>query len=245
MKDNFSIQSDDYARYRPTYPDALFDFINSVCKNKNHAWDCGTGNGQIAIELSKQFEHVFATDISIEQIKNAQQANNITYSIQASESTNFNQNFFDLIIVAQAVHWFDFDNFYAEVRRTSKDNAIICLVGYNRVKVSTEIDAIISEFYHHIIGKYWDEERKYIDENYTNIPFPFKEIEVPELKNILDWNFEHFIGYLNTWSSVKHFIRANKFNPVDMLKEELNQYWKENEIKQVQFPIFMRIGYVV
>lgn len=64
MKDNFSKQSAGYARYRPVYPQELYDFILNNVKSKQVAWDCGTGNGQAAKELAKVFDRVYATDIS-------------------------------------------------------------------------------------------------------------------------------------------------------------------------------------
>ena len=109
MKDNFSRQSDLYAKYRPTYPQELYDFILSKVENRNAVWDCGTGNGQTARELAKYFEKVFATDISEKQIDKADQATNIFYSVQPAEQTNFADNSFDLVTVSQALHWFNFE----------------------------------------------------------------------------------------------------------------------------------------
>lgn len=242
MKDNFSSRSDNYAKFRPTYPIDFFKYLNSIVPNKKNVWDCGTGNGQIAFQLAKSFDTVFATDISQSQIDNAQKANNINYSVQPAEKTNFDSQTFDLIIVAQAIHWFGFDQFYAEVIRTASENAILCVVGYGRIEVTPPIDSIIKDFYTKTIGSYWDKERRYIDENYKTIPFPFDEIETPRFENILQWNLEHFIGYLNTWSAVKHYIKEKKYNPVEKLEVDLKKYWKSGESKEVKFPILLRLG---
>ena len=241
MKDNFSSNSSDYARFRPTYPNELFEYLNSIVPFKRNAWDCGTGNGQVAFELAKTFDHVFATDISQSQIDNALQAENITYSLQPAERTNFPDQHFDLITVAQAIHWFDFDQFYAEVKRTAKPKAIIAVIGYGR-EISEEIDKVIRDFYSNTIGPYWDKERKYIDENYTTIPFPFTEIKTPQFVNILPWSLEHLIGYINTWSAVKHFIKEKGYNPVDILKTQIEPFWENASIMQVKFPLLLRVG---
>lgn len=243
MKDNFSTQSDNYAKYRPTFPIEFFEFLKSKLTSKINAWDCGTGNGQIAFEIAKTFEHVEATDISSAQIKNAVTADNIHYSIQAAESVNFENNFFDLIIVGQAIHWFDFEKFYSEVKRTSKNDTIICAVGYGKLKISPSIDSIINHFYTEIIGPYWDAERKYIDENYQTIPFPFKEIIPPNFEQTYLWNLDNLIGYLNTWSAVKHFISSNRYNPVNDLRNELKEVIGSEKVR-VHFPILLRMGYV-
>ena len=242
MKDNFSTQSDKYAKFRPTYPSELFDYLNTIVPNKENAWDCGTGNGQVAYELAKNFNNVFATDISQEQLNNARKAENIKYSVQSAENTKFDNCIFDLIVVAQAIHWFDFEQFYKEVKRTSKENAKLCVLGYGIIKISSQIDNIITNFYEKVIGKYWDEERKYIDENYQTIPFPFEEIQSPKFENRHEWSLEHLIGYLNTWSAVKHYIKQNNHNPIEELELELKKYWNKGENKEVRFPILLRIG---
>ncbi len=156
MKDNFSSNSDKYLKYRPTYPLDFFAYLNSIVPNKQNAWDCGTGNGQVAYELAKTFDNVFATDISQTQIDNALKEDNITYSVQPAERTSFEDVQFDLIIIAQAMYWFDFQRFYSEVRRTAKENALICVVGYGRIEISEQIDRVIANFYENVIGTYWD-----------------------------------------------------------------------------------------
>lgn len=241
MKDNFSLQSDNYAKYRPGYPLDFFNFLNSIIPSKKKAWDCGTGNGQVAFELAKTFESVFATDISQSQLDNAVRAANITYSIQPAEQTSFEDHQFDLIVIAQAIHWFDFEKFYAEARRVAKEDAFIFVIGYGRPAISPQIDAVITAFYTDVIGKYWDKERRYIDEHYQTIPFPFKtEIKPPLFENKLQWDFEHVIGYLNTWSAVKHFIKQNGFNPVDALQTEIHRHWDNVPTREVKFPLLMR-----
>ena len=242
MKDNFSIQSDNYAKYRPAYPTEFYDYLYSLIPASHVAWDCGTGNGQVAFELAKKFDHVFASDLSESQIKNALQSKNIVYSIQAAEQTFFEKDQFDLIIVAQAIHWFDFDKFYSEVRRTGNSNAILCVLGYGKIEISEEMDRVINYFYRNVIGSYWDKERKYIDENYKTIPFPFQEYTAPDFVNKIQWSLDHLIGYLNTWSAVKHFISKNNYNPLDALMKEIEILWGDSEEREVRFPLLLRIG---
>ena len=70
FKDHFSTQAADYAKYRPHYPPALFEYLASIAPAKKVAWDCGTGNGQAALGLALHFEMVIATDPSEKQIRN-------------------------------------------------------------------------------------------------------------------------------------------------------------------------------
>lgn len=242
MKDNFSFRSDRYAKFRPSYPVEIFDYLDSILTQKETAWDCGTGNGQIAVELSERFESVFATDISHSQISEAGKAPNIDYSVQPAEQADFEENKFDLIIVGQAIHWFDFDRFYQEARRTSRQHALIAALGYGRVKINPQTDELISDFYSNIIGEFWDPERRFVDESYLTLPFPFEEIDTPPFENRLYWSRDHFVGYLNTWSAVRHFTDKKGLNPVVQFEKELKSIWKSDEEKEVRFPILLRIG---
>lgn len=242
MKDNFSKQSDLYSRFRPGYPGQLFDFLLPLVPEKRNAWDCGTGNGQVAAKLSQYFGEVYATDLSAAQIENAEHKKNIFYSVEKAEKTLFPNNKFDLITIAQAIHWFDFNAFYGEARRTLKAGGIIAVIGYDILRINKKIDFLIDRFYRDTTGPYWDEERKYVEEHYLTIPFPFKEITTPGFSMNYNWELEHVTGYLNTWSAVKHYIRKNNENPVDKFSEELKQVWGSVLKRKVRFPIFMRTG---
>ena len=243
MKDNFSRQADTYAKYRPTYPQELFDFIFSCIKNNDAAWDCGTGNGQAAKELSKHFKKVYATDISQKQIDKAYKSDNIIYSLQPAEQTNFTDNSFDLIAISQALHWFKFEEFYAEVKRVVKNNGIIAAWCYSLPTISKEIDHIINtELYKNTLGQYWDDERQYVDDHYTTIPFPFEEIKSPPFQIISEWTVNDLQGYINSWSALQKFITTNNYNPVDKFIEQVRPYWKE-KIKIV-FPVHLRMGVI-
>lgn len=244
MKDNFSRQADVYVKYRPDYPKELFDFILSHVNNKATAWDCATGNGQTAKELAKHFEKVYATDISQKQLDNAEQAPNIFYSLQAAEQTNFPGHHFDLVTVSQALHWLQFEKFYAEVERVTKPGGLIAVWMYNLLKISPAVDKIIEvNFYKNLLGSYWDYERKYVDDDYTTIPFPFEKIKCPAFNTRFHWTIEELAGYLNTWSALQKFIAANNYNPVDNLVEEIRPYWI-NEQMEINFPITLRMGQI-
>jgi len=239
-KDRFSAHSKQYATFRPTYPKELYDFIFTHVKKFNNAWDCGTGNGQVARDLSSRFKNVFATDISEGQLANAYQANNIFYS-KAGETTNFPDQSIDLITVAQAIHWFDIPKFYEEVKRVAGPDALLAVWGYSLLNITPEIDELILHFYTQTVGPYWDVERKLIDQQYKTIPFPFVEIPAPEFKFSFDWTLNEFEGYINTWSSVQKYIKANQVNPVDELIKKIRPLWK-NKRQRINFPLFLRLG---
>ena len=240
MKDNFSKNSQEYAQFRPKYPAELYNFLESLLEEKEIAWDCGTGNGQVAMELAKFFKRVEATDLSQKQLDNAVKISNINYSLQPAEKTNFPDHCFDLITVAQAIHWFDFSQFYKEVNRTLKPGGIIAVIGYGLFKSNEQTNELITHFYREIVGPYWDPERRYLDDGYRSIQFPFEEIPTPDLEMEFTWGFEHLIGYLKTWSAVKHFQNKKGFDPVAGISGDLRKAFGERRV--VKFPLFLRVG---
>src|SRR6266567_773788 len=120
FKDYFSSQAADYAKFRPTYPQELFDYLGSIAPTRKLAWDCGTGNGQAAVGLASLFDRVIATDASEKQIANAQSHKIVEYRVAPAENSGIGSGTIDLIMVAQALHWFDLDRFYAAARRVLK-----------------------------------------------------------------------------------------------------------------------------
>lgn len=243
MKDYFSQQSSDYARFRPKYPSELFDHIIGFVNDKNLAWDCGTGNGQSAVQLAKHFNSVYATDISKNQILHAYKESNITYAIESSSQSSLNNNTVNLITVSQALHWFNLDKFYAEVKRVGVEKAIIAVWTYALMKIDPEIDGIILHFYSFILKDYWDVERKYIDEEYKSIPFPFIELPIKDFNIEVIWTLNEMEGYLSTWSAVRKYISLNNVNPVPVLIKDMKNTGPLTNGKVI-FPVHMKIGLI-
>jgi hypothetical protein len=229
--DNFSCHSKEYSFSRPTYPDLLFEFLSSITPQKNLAWDCATGNGQSAIGLCKYFKKVIASDASKNQIQHGFQRENIDYKI---------------FPVAQALHWFDFEKFYSNVRVGKKDG-IIAVWSYDMHKINPQIDNISSrlDVDGDILGNYWAKETKHVKEKYKTIPFPFKEISVPAFKTTLYWNLLQLWNYMQTWSSVKKYYSENNQDPLDLIKSELKSLWgDEHNKKEVTWNINIRVGFI-
>jgi SAM-dependent methyltransferase len=243
-KDLFSKQASTYAKYRPSYPAEMIEYIVSQVGSRETAWDCATGNGQAAALLAPYFKTVQATDSSEKQLQQAIPAGNIHYSVSIAEKTVFAGNTFDLITVAQAYHWFQFDAFAKEVRRVAKPGAIIAVWGYHIPQCGdASLDALISDFYTGTVGSYWDPERTYVDDYYRTIPFPYEELPSKEFSINVHWAPDDLPGYLNTWSSVQHFIKANGYNPVDEFTDRLSARWPDGAASlPFSFPVFMRMG---
>ncbi len=246
--DHFSSKSREYSFSRPLYPNDLFHFLSEVTSNKDLAWDCATGNGQAAISLCKYFKKVIASDASKSQIDNRFEKDNINYDVFSAERANIPYNSVDLITVAQAIHWFDFNGFYREVRRVSRrNNGVIAIWSYGMHKITPEIDKISENLNvgGDILGNYWPPETKYVKEGYKTIPFPFREIASPKFEMEANWNLDDLYSYMQTWSSVKRFRKEKIYNPLDLVKEDIKNLWgKGDQQKLVRWDLNLRIGIV-
>lgn len=244
-KDLFSQQASIYARYRPVYPAVLFEYIISFVQQRHIAWDCATGNGQAAVALATYFEKVEATDLSEKQLQQAIAHPNVSYAVSPADTTPFPDHHFDCITVAQAYHWFPFEAFHREVLRVAKPGAIIAVWGYSLVQCTdTILHSLIDTFYRDTVGPYWDKERKYVDDQYATVPFPYKELPSRSFSIEVSWTKEDLLGYLNTWSGLQHFLKAHGYNPVDELATVIRQHWVADTAKAFSFPLFLRLGVV-
>lgn len=243
FKDYFSTRSTDYAKYRPRYPRTLFEYLASLTEQHGRAWDCATGNGQAALGLVPFFAHVIGTDASQSQLESALQHEKITYRVATAERTDLEEASVDLVTVAQALHWFDLDAFYAEVKRVLKPKGVLAVWAYNLLEISAPIDALVNEFYGETVGPYWPPERQLIEDGYQSIPFPFRELKPPPVEMKASWNLFDLAGYLRTWSATKRFMEARGLDPVIDLANNLLPLWGEpEEEKQVRWPLHLRVG---
>jgi SAM-dependent methyltransferase len=244
FKDHFSRQAADYAKFRPRYPRELFEYLGSVAPSRQLAWDCGTGNGQAAVGLATVFDRVIATDASEKQISNAQPHEHVEYRVAPAESSGIRSDTVDLIMVAQALHWFDLDRFCAEARRVLKLNGVLAASAYNLLRIEPAIDEIVNRYYHEVVGPFWPPERKLV-ENFADLPFPFNEIEPPKIEMTTHWNLDHLIGCLGTWSSTQRFMAATGADRLEQIIDELRRAWgNPQQVRSVIWPLTLRIGVI-
>lgn len=242
MKDLFSQHASAYATYRPQYPKELFEYLLEQTSGRERAWDVGTGNGQVAFELSAFFEHVDATDISREQLQEGAAREGLTYHACSAEKTPFPDECFDLITVAQALHWFNVEAFHNEVQRVAKPGALLAEWGYGRLQADDQdLDRELERFYIKKIGPYWDSERDHIDREYKDLPFPFEGLQRARFWIEVDWDPERTAAYLRTWSSVQRYIHLNGEDPVDEMEKDLKGRLASLRFR---FPVFLRWGRV-
>ncbi len=242
FKDHFSTQAADYAKYRPRYPRAMFEYLGKITPTHEIAWDCATGNGQAATELANVFDHVIATDASESQIANAEPHPGVEYKVAPAEQSDLQSGGLDLVLVAQALHWLNHDRFYPEVRRVLKEKGVFAASAYNLLRTEPRVKEIVKRYYYEIVGPYWPPERALI-EQFQEIPFPFPERETPQFEIAAEWNLEHLMGYLWSWSSTQRFVATTNGNPLDQIASDLEKAWGDpQKTKRIVWPLRLRVG---
>jgi ubiquinone/menaquinone biosynthesis C-methylase UbiE len=243
---HFERSSADYKRCRPTYPQALFTYLGSLPPATDLAWDAGTGNGQAAVGLAGVFRRVVATDASAQQLGEATPHSGVSYRVASAEESGLAAASVDLVTVAQALHWFDLDRFYAEVERVAKPGGVLAVWCYTLIRVSPEVDRAIEQFYYDVVGPYWPKQRLHVEAAYRDLPFPFPELPPPPAFAMeLEWDLPDLIGYVQTWSPVQIFADERGYDPVAELAPKLAAAWgRPDERRTVRWPLHFRIGRV-
>jgi len=243
FEDHFSAQSGQYAQYRPKYPAAMYVYLTSIAPAHSLVWDCGTGNGQAAVSLAEHFDRVYATDASTDQIAHAYPHVKVEYHVEGAERVALESASVDLVTVAQAVHWFDFDNFYGEVKRVLKPKGVLAVWTYTLPRVSPQIDEALDRYYSDILSSYWPERIRYIEEGYRTLPFPFEEIVPPTFQMETRWTLGQLTGFLDSWSATQNYHKQKGKHPLEEVLGELSNDWKNEEEKRlVRWPLYLRIG---
>ena len=244
--DHFRNVTRDYRDHRPSYPTELFEWLSQQCAEQDLAWDCGAGNGQAATSLARYFQHVVATDASAAQIDAAIPHERVSYRLAPAEDSGLERASADLVTVAQALHWFDIERFYAEARKVLRPEGIIAVWCYGVVELEgDEANSLLQHFYHHVVGPYWPAERRHVESGYRELPFPFTAIEAPPFAMQVDWTRSQLLGYLRSWSATARYNTAHGIDPVDEFEQQLGSVWPDStQARKVSWPLSLRVGRV-
>jgi SAM-dependent methyltransferase len=243
FQDHFSALAAGYARARPGYPPALFEYLAEVAPGLDLAWDCGTGNGQAALGLARHFRRVHATDASAEQLRHAEPHERVSYRREPAEAVSLGDASADLAASAVAVHWFDFDAFYAEVRRVLKPGGVIAVWTYHLPRVSEGVDRAVAFYHGPLLAGYWPERVRYLNELYRTIPFPFDELQPPPFEMTASWTLEQLAAFLASWSGAARYQQAMGRHPLEEIWPDLSSSWgPDTGPRTVTWDLHMRIG---
>lgn len=243
FKDHFSGHAARYRDHRPHYPDTLFRLIAANAPARAAAWDCGCGNGQASLGLARYFDAVYATDASPQQIAAAEPHPRVAYSVALAERSGLPDASVDAILVAQALHWFDFERFYDEVERVARPGALFVAVAYQLAEISPGIDPVLARFHNETVAPYWPPDRAHIDTGYRDIPRRFPPVDLPPVTMEAEWTLDQLLAYLGTWSSVQRMRKETGQDPLPALREELLSVWGDaGTVRPICWPLVILSG---
>jgi SAM-dependent methyltransferase len=244
FSDHFSVLSSAYAVHRPGYPDGLFALLATLLGQRKRALDCATGSGQAALGLARYFEAVLATDASAAQLRAAESHPRVRYVVAQAEAAPFRPDSFDLITVAQALHWLELPEFYAEARRLLAPGGMLAVWTYGRHSVDGgAVDEVLDDYYDRIVGPYWPPERRWVETGYRTLRFPFDEVPVVPPPMAVSWTLDDMLGYIGTWSATARCRAVTGVDPIPALADRLAPLWGDAaERRRIEWPLSVRAG---
>lgn len=243
FRDHFSTTSAGYAKFRPGYPPALFEWIAEESPARGRAWDCATGTGQAARGLADHFAMVVATDASRAQLAEAARINGVRYVRSAAEASGLRSQSIDAITVAQAAHWFDIPRFAIEAARVGRPGALVAVWTYWKLEISPAIDTVIDRYYKEVVGQYWPPERRQIERQYRDLHLPFAPVAAPAIAIDVDMDLGAVAGYVGTWSATERYRAARGEDPVPALVAALVPLWGDPALRRAtRWPLAIRAG---
>ena len=239
----FGNRADAYASFRPEYPNALFDWLAARSPGHALALDIACGNGQASHPLRRHFARVVSSDGSLEQLRAAPRGE-LECFVAAAGAQPLPDTSLDLIVVAQALHWFATPAFFAEVQRLLRPDGLFCAWCYSLLRIDDALDALLDDFYWNTLDGYWPEGRASVDAGYRDIQPPFPRIAVPDFALEVSWNLQQLVGYLGTWSALQKLEQASGRVPLQELLPALQQAWGDGQQKRfVRWPLHFLAGF--
>lgn len=252
-------QAQNYAKFRPVYPSALYSKIASSIRgnNKSLAIDVGCGTGQATVALADHFERVIGVDPSEVQLQHAATRPNVSYRVgQATQLPATQSGTVSAVTAAQAAHWFDIAIFHAEVDRVLQPGGCLALWTYGNFEIAhdeTLRHLVLKELYENVLGeKYWDERRLLVENRYRDIPLLADERPDSYTGERITAGYdieqemakEELVGYLRSWSGYTSYCKMNKIqqqspeDPLTPIQEYLDSQPKyEQSGIPVVFPV--------
>jgi ubiquinone/menaquinone biosynthesis C-methylase UbiE len=215
---SFDAWARDYDRYRPRYPQVLFDRIAAKLKlsARPRAADLGAGTGRATLAMAERGWQATAVEpggqmLDMLRVRAAEAGLNVDMVQARAEETGLPTASFDLVTAAQAFHWFDKPLALSEMARILRPGGGVAL--FWNVRDGTR-SALVAEYHELLHAWFGDVDtgryaqagrapgRHETQAALTDAP-AFGEVELEEVTHELAMTADEFVGMAFTASYVQ------------------------------------------
>ncbi|MCU0635998.1 MAG: class I SAM-dependent methyltransferase [Gemmatimonadaceae bacterium] len=242
--DPFGPVAEGYATYRPRYPRAVFHYLAAVAPATRLAIDVAAGSGQATLGLAAHFRRVLALDVSARQLAAMPDTDgHVHRAVARAELLPCTPHGADLVLAAQAFHWFEPDAFFTEASRALRPQGILALLSYDLSVIAPEIDRAIRRFHDVAVGEDWPIDRASVLGGYAAARLPGRALAQAQFVIEATLGVEAYLGYLATWSAVTRQRARTGVDPLDAFGAELRAAWGDAP-RRVRWPLRLRASRV-
>lgn len=234
--ERFSDRVNDYIKYRPSYPEEIIDYLQRKIRLEA-SWqiaDIGSGTGiSSALFLSKQHK-VFGVEPNDEMRHAAEKL--LAYSDKfisvngSAEDTKLPNQSIDLIIAAQAFHWFEANAFKQECKRIGKENSYVMLM-WNERLLNTEFliayEALINKF----ASDYKQIDHRNFSEAWLETFYHPQKMEYVCFDNFQSFDYDGLKGRLLSSSYIPAEPGTSYDNMLSELRMLFDRFQENNQIR--------------
>jgi ubiquinone/menaquinone biosynthesis C-methylase UbiE len=255
--DRFAAQAKVYSKARPTYPEAIVDWMAQSVHRHDVAVDVGTGSGQLAVSLSSHFQKVLALDQSPAQLSHAKRKPNITYEQGEATAIPAEHDSVDLVTAAQCYQWFLADHtdtqFLQEAHRVLRRDGLLAVLGYGMCTLHpSPLQTCFNGIYYQALGSHlppsspeclWDIDRRLLDKQLEGVVFPgFRQVTREWLVDRRELSLGAFFEYVESFSAyqtLKAQLQEHDADPLDELQDEMGIIGVcKDTVISVDYPFF-------
>jgi SAM-dependent methyltransferase len=209
----FGQAADEFQRYRPDYPPALYERILAKVpvRNRQCAIDLGAGTGIVTAHLVAHFRQVIAVEpdagMAMKIVERLPEI--IVLNATAEECVRPDESV-DLITIANALHWMDRDRVFASARDWLRPGGILAVFDRPLPKAGAAIDAIAVLELRGPWKSHRDPrlKRDLVWQNQVRAAPGFRIIEEAQFSNVIPMSAADFVGFWRSTSYGSAYART-------------------------------------
>jgi SAM-dependent methyltransferase len=205
-KRRFSNRAEDYAKYRPGYPREILDLMGTWCRlaPESVIADIGSGTGLLSRIFLEHGNRVFGVEPNAEMRSAGEEYlrrfPRFTSVPGSAEAALLPDDSVDLVVAAQAFHWFDVERTRKEFRRILKAGGSVVIVWNERLLDTTPFLREYEELLRRFGTDYARVDESYPRSGQMQKFFGKNEFASHTLPNFQEFDFDGLSGRLRSSS---------------------------------------------